>query len=176
MALTYSYLPGLKTGAGLGYPVVMRDGGLNVGDYVIQMEVKDSTELAIGDIIMAESAASLELDATGDRAITAFAIVLDSVRNKSILEAAGTAVSKAAQFADGDKIDILLLVPGMILSVKCDGTTVVAVGSKMTCAAGGTTDVMANSATDEPACLIGYSLTMAAGTATTAGYIALMVK
>jgi hypothetical protein len=118
MATTYSYLPGLATGSGLSHPVIMRAGGMNLDDYTFQLEIKDSAEIAIGDVIMIAGGL---VDATGASETGMLAVVLDSNRNKSILESHGLTVSKAVQFTDGDKIDVLLLVPGVILSLKCEG-------------------------------------------------------
>jgi hypothetical protein len=176
-AATYSYISSaFTTGAGFEYPVVMRAGGLNIDDFKIVMEVKDDNEIAIGDLVMVESISSIELEVTTDKALTAFAIVLDTNRNKATLEAAGLTPSKAVQFSDGDKIDILLLVPGMVLSMKCNPTVDILVGTKVATAAGGRVDCLVASSTDEPASKIGYSLTSVDYTDTaTESYIAVMV-
>jgi len=175
MATVYTYLPGFKTGAGLGYPVVLKAGGLNIDDYILQMEVKDSTEIAIGDIVMVLTG-NLTLDATVAKDFTAFAIVMDTNRNKAILESHAVTVSKTGQFTSGDKIDILLLVPGMVLSMKYDGVVACDIGDDIRAAAAGEVAVLAAIATDaDPRAKLGMCLTLGVGTGT-AGYIAVMVK
>ena len=177
MATVYTYLPGLVTGDALTYPIVMRAGGLNVDDYVMTLEVKDDEEFAIGDLVMVTTG-TLLLDQTAAKDFTAFGVVYDSNRNFATMEKNGVTVSKTATtgFKDGDKIDILLLVPGMILSLDHDGTAAIDVGDDVRAAAGGQCAALAAIATDvDPRAKIGTCLSLGVGTGTR-GRIAVMIK
>jgi len=176
-ASVYTYLPGFKTGSALSYPVVMKTGGLNVDDFIIQMEVKDSTELAIGDICMVATT-TITIDATGAKDFGAIFVVLDTPRNKAILESHGLTVSKAVQFTTGDKIDVLILVPGMVLSLKYnDAAADLDIGDKIRADSAGQVTKLAAIATDaDPQCTIGVTLTAVDYTdEATDGYIAVLI-
>jgi hypothetical protein len=115
MATTITILHPYETGADLKYPVVIK-GPPNIADYIIQGEIKDDSELAIGDLALIDT--NQLLDTPTDAMVYKPVIILDTTHNKAVLESHAVTVSKAATFFDGDKVDVLLLVPGLILSVK----------------------------------------------------------
>ena len=185
MATVYTYLPGFKTGAGLGYPVVMRTGGLNLNDYRIQVEVKDDDEIAIGDLIMVD--ANNLADATAATGGEAVAIVEGSIRNKAVLEGHGLVPSKTVQFKDGDKIDVILLTAPMVLSMKCEGAVDMNVGSPVMSVAAGLVEYAAGItlteatpntlvATSDPRAIVGRTLTDVSTQNGDNGYLAVKVS
>ena len=127
MVITPKYLPSLKTGAELKYPVIMK-APFDYTEYIFQFEVKTDDVIAIGDI------AAVHLDdelIVSTSLSTVAVIVLDTPRNKAILEGHGLTVSKTAGFKDGDKIDCLILIPGLILSMKIQPKADVILGQKL---------------------------------------------
>lgn len=118
----------LTTGSGLQYPVVMK-APFDITPFVDRFAIKDSAEIAIGDICILTAAGVL--DASSSAVATVPFIVLDTVWNKSILEGHGTTPSKSAKFTAGDKVDVLMLVPGLILSMKVEAKADVIVGTKL---------------------------------------------
>jgi len=176
MATVYSYLPGFLTGAGLSFPVVMKDGGLNLTDYITQLTITvGTTTIGLGDLVMVKTGV-ITADVTVAKDFTAVGVVLDTNRNKATLEAAGTTVAYGAAFAAGDIIDVLLLVPGMVLSLNHDGVATIDIGEDVRCAAAGNCAALAAIATDaDPSTKIGMSLSLGVGTGTE-GRIAVMIK
>ena len=171
-ATEHIYVPSLKTGAGLNYPVVMK-APYDYTEYIIQFEVKEATEIAMGDLAAVVLDTTLKIGATGASSAVCTVIVLDSPRNKALLEAAGTTVSKAAQFAAGDKVDCLLLIPGFILSVKGAGVDI-SFGNKLI-----TTNTNDGEVTPgvTAGAVVGYALTDKDWEdVATVEYIAMMVK
>ena len=123
-------LKSLKTGSDLKYPVVMKS-PFDLSMYTFRLEVQGATELAIGDICIFTAADVLDASSAG--AESARWIVLDTPWNKSILEKNGSTVNKTSQFAAGDKIDVLLLVPGMIISMKIEAKSDLVAGDSLIC-------------------------------------------
>ena len=107
----------LNTGAGLNFPVVMKC-PFDITPYIFRFEVAaGETTLAIGSVCeMLTQTKTLAKPTVGGTFVNY--IVLDTEYNKSVLEAAGTTVTKIATFAASVFLDVLLLVPGMILSMK----------------------------------------------------------
>lgn len=173
MASAQVYLKFLKTGSALTYPVIMNT-GIDWSMYVDSVTVKDDNELAIGDIIIID--ANREADATGDESVVVCAIILPTTDNKAILEGHGLTVSKTVQFLDGDQIDILYLVPGMILSMKVVASdSALRIGSRVTSSGtAGQIKLLDVSASDEPASQIGYSLAINSN-GTGVAYVPIMV-
>ena len=170
MAASQSYLASLKTGSGMNYPIVMKS-PYCIEEYMIRVEVKDDDEIAIGDLIIVD--ANLLADAVGGaKATNVFAIVLDTNHNKAVLEGHGLTVNKTSQFKDGDFIDILPLLPGVIVSVKCEASSTVNPGTRLVSSdTAGAVQVYA----DTPAAILGMSVTQVTSGSGTS-YIGMLVK
>jgi len=174
MAAVVSYEQSFKTGAAIGkYPVVMK-APFSYQQFVKTYQVTTDDELAIGDLATVISG---ELDLPVDKSLLTLVIILDSPHNQAILEHRGKTPSKTELFkAADDPIEVLILIPGFVLSVKLAASNLIALGSKLcTSADDGDTRLLANSATDEPAAKIGMSLSVATSGAGI-GYIAMMVS
>lgn len=176
MASVATYLPGFVTGSGLGYPIVMKAGGINIEDYIIQLTIAvGTTTITLGSLVMVTTGA-LTADVTVAKDFTAMGIVILSTRNKTVLEKAGVTVAKGAAFPASVTIDVLLLVPGMVISIQHDAVATLDVGDDVRCAAAGQCAALAAIATDaDPRTRIGRSLTRLVGTTGTGQYIAVMV-
>ena len=157
MASVKTQLKSFKTGAGMGFPVIMNN-GINWHFAMDTVEIKDDDEIAIGDIILIDT--NKLADQTGDESVLVSAIVLDHTDNKAILEGHGLTVNKTSQFKDGDTPVIAYLVPGMILSMKFTASTSAVVYGSKVCSSGtpGQIKLLDVSANDEPAAKLGYSL------------------
>ena len=107
----------LITGAGLNYPVIMKC-PFDTTPYTFRFEVAaGETTLAIGSVCeMLTQTKTLAKPTVAGTFVNY--VVLDTEYNKSVLEAAGTTVTKIATFPASVYLDVLLLVPGMILSLK----------------------------------------------------------
>ena len=177
MASVATYLPHLITGSGLGYPVLISDGGHNRSIYEVEMEVKDDDEFGIGHLVMVATGL-LTLDATAAKDFTAMAVVADTPRNKALMEAHGAIVAKgiAASFAAGDVIDVYFLFPGMIFSLIHDAVATIDIGDGVRCAAAGECAALAAIATDvDPATRIGRCYTRLVDTEGTNQYIVVAI-
>ena len=126
-ATSIDLLNTLKTGSGLNYPVVMK-APFDYTEYIIQVEVKTDDVIAMGDLAAIELGGLLVVSTS---TATVPVIVLDTTYNKTILEGHGLTVSKTAAFKDGDKIDCLLLIPGLILSIQVEAGADVIIGQKL---------------------------------------------
>lgn len=105
------------TGAGMNYPVIIK-ALPNQHDYIFQAEVKDASEIAIGCLAQIITTTGT-LDLCSGSSTIRPVIVLDTEHNKALIEAAnGATATKALFFAAGAKVDVSLLVPGMIVSVR----------------------------------------------------------
>ena len=165
-----TYLPSLKTGAGMGFPVIMKC-PFDYTEFMMQMEVTTDDEIAIGDIALV--AAGL-LDISTDESAIISVIVLDTTHNKAILEGHGLAVTKATQFKDGDKIDVVFLLRNMVVSMKCVTAQLLTIGSKV-CASATAGAVKLNvTGTDPVDSVIGMAVTIqTSGTGTS--YIGVLI-
>lgn len=154
MSHVMNYIPSLKTGSSLDFPVVMKE-PFDLTEFIVKMEIKDDDEIAIGDFATMD--ANQLLDATGDQDVVVPVMVLDTVDNKAILEGHGLTVNKTSQFKDGDKIDVLILVPGVVLSVKLVASGTSAPYGSHLCTSGtaGQLKLLDVSANDEPAADLG---------------------
>lgn len=107
----------LITGAGLNYPVIMKC-PFDTTPYTFRFEVAaGETTLAIGSVCEMLTQTKTLAKPTAAGTFVNY-VVLDTEYNKSVLEAAGTTVTKIATFPASVYLDVLLLVPGMILSLK----------------------------------------------------------
>lgn len=177
MVSVATYLPGFVTGAGLGYPILMKAGGLNVDDYIIQLTITAGvTTIGLGHLIMVTTTA-ITAGLTVAKDFKTGGIVYDTPRNKTTLEKVAVAVAKGAVYPASIVLDILLLVPGMVLSIQHDGVAALDIFEKVRVAANGLCATMAAIATDaDPRTHIGYSLTRLVGTTGTGQYIAVMIQ
>lgn len=178
MVAVATYLKNFITGAGLGYPIVMKAGGLNVDDFKTQLTITSGTStIFLGGLVMVKTG-TLEADIPVAKDFTGLAVVLMTNHNKAILELAGVTVAKGAAFPDDDLvIDVLLLVPGMILSLRHDSVAALDIGDDVRMAADGDCAALAAIATDvDQRAKIGMALTLIVGTTGTKNYIAVMVK
>ena len=162
-------MPSLKTGSALKYPVVMK-APFDLTEFTFSREVKTDDVLAIGDIVAVDVN---DLLIVSTSVSTATFIVLDTPENKSILEGHGLTVSKTAAFKDGDVIDVLLLIPSLILSMKVETKADIILGQKL----------IANDTAGEltggviAGAVVGMSLTKSDWTdETTTEYMAVLVK
>jgi hypothetical protein len=180
MANELEYIPSLKTGSGFEYPVLMKLNGAKLEDILIRgMEVRNDSELAIGDLaIIYQNSGTLTLDATTDENTQAWCIIADTNHNKSILQEGGnSSISKATQFSSEDLIDVYRLVPGVTFSMKFNSASEeLDPGTKVACAADGEVKLLAASADDEPACMVGMSETYANNDGSGISYIGVTVK
>ena len=169
MVITPKYKTSLKTGSSLKYPVVMK-APFDYTEYVLQFEIKTDDVIAIGDIAAVELS---DLLIVSTSVATAAVIVMDTAHNKSILEGHGLTVNKTSQFKDGDVIDCLLLVPGLILSMKVQPKADIIIGQKLI--ANDTAGELTNGVT--AGSVIGMALTRMDWTAeTSTHYTAVLVK
>lgn len=170
MAHVTLYIPSLKTGAALKYPIIMK-APFDYTEFIQQYSVKDASEIAIGDIFQLTKQ-TLTIDTVGAKAINVYGIVLDTAHNKAILEANGSTVNKASQFASGDKVDVMPLLSGMVLSMKLIAAQDLQVGSKIVASA---TAGAVQLYSDTPAAILGVSVSdVKTGTGT--DYVGVLVK
>ena len=120
----------LITGAGLKYPVIMKC-PFDYTPYIFRYQVAaGETTLAIGSVCEMATQTKTLAKSTAAGTFVNY-IVLDTEYNKSVLEAAGTTITKIATFAASVYLDVLLLVPGMILSMKISAGADIEIGESL---------------------------------------------
>lgn len=148
------------TGSTFKYPVIIKC-PYDPAPYINQAAIKDSSELAIGDLAIINTDGLL--DASTDANTVRPVLILDTVHNKTLFKARGVTPTKLTQFATGEKVDYILLVPGMIVSLKVSYAQTdeadLLYGYAVKCGHTPThIELLAVSATDEPAAKIGVVL------------------
>lgn len=177
MAAVPTYLAPFKTGLALTNPIVIKAGGLNVGDYITQLTIAvGTTTLQLGGLCMVTTTA-MTADVPVAKDFKTGAIILCTAHNFRVLEDAGVTVAIGAAFPASVIIDVLILVPGMVLSMIHDSVATLDVFDDVRVAAAGEVAALAAIATDaDPRTKIGMSLTMITGTTGTKQRIAVLVK
>ena len=176
MASAIDHLKAFVTGSGMEYPVVFH-GPLGWREnYVRKYEVKTDDVLHIGDFAVVDTSTEY-LAVTGDQAVLRPVFILDTDANKKIISDRGVTVSKTAVFKDGEYVDCVFLVPGMILSVKITVSLSALVFGSHMCTSGtaGQAKLLDVSANDEPAADLGYALVVDYTAGNTLKYCLMMV-
>ena len=151
MAAVMTPLPAFNTGDAMGFPVVMK-APFDYGEYIMTLEVNNDDELAIGDLANVDG--DFKLNVTSAKGLTVFCVILDTIYNKSVLEGHGLTVNKTSQFKSGDKIDVLPLIPGTVLSLKVIASQALVPGSKVVSSTVGSVQLY----DDTPASIIGMAI------------------
>ena len=164
------------TGLTMSHPCLIRAGGYAQNQYTIQRTIAvGTTTLILGGLVMIATG-TVTADVPVAKDFTVIGIIPATVRNKKVLDDAGVTIAWGAAFPASVKIDILLLVPGMMIAMIHDAVAELDMGDHVRCAAAGEIAALAAIATDaDPRTDLGKSYTRLVGTTGTKQRVAVLI-